>query len=195
MLAAILVADHIPVKSDFSNLAEVIRWCKEHDKECERIADNAKSLYNRLITVDGQLNYMQRMIEGFASKTWTHKQLSKDSGTVPNDSYLATTMRKISRGDWFDAGNLDYSKVNLDKFREPPRMSDQDKEGSSASAAPAIRSEHGYTDKGTNEGKRQRVERLQGSAAEAKKMKKKTTESLKERIQKGKVNMDKYKPK
>ena len=30
------------VKRDFSDLLEKIEWCKEHDKECQEIAENGK---------------------------------------------------------------------------------------------------------------------------------------------------------
>ena len=56
-----VVTDHIPVQADLSDLAEVITWCKTHDAECHQIVLNAERLYDRLINLEGQLDYMQLM--------------------------------------------------------------------------------------------------------------------------------------
>ncbi len=37
--------DHVPVKADLSDLAEKIRWCRENDVECRKIAKNVSELY------------------------------------------------------------------------------------------------------------------------------------------------------
>jgi Glycosyl transferase family 90 len=51
--------DHVPIKSDFSDLKEKIEWCRNHDSECQQIAINAKALYNQYISRDGILDYLQ----------------------------------------------------------------------------------------------------------------------------------------
>jgi hypothetical protein len=51
--------DHVPVKADLSDLREQIDWCRQHDDECRIIADNAKSLYDRFVSKEGILDYMQ----------------------------------------------------------------------------------------------------------------------------------------
>ncbi len=60
--------DHIPVKADLSDLADVIAWCKTHDAECKRIVENAEKLYSRLINLEGQLDYMQLMTYHIAKR-------------------------------------------------------------------------------------------------------------------------------
>ena len=113
------------MKSDFSDLAEVIKWCKEHDEECQRIAQNAMARYKNLINISGQLNYLQLMLYGFASRMRSHQVLAA-SGTeeTPTEdlqsSGIQNLLRSIGRGDWFDAGNLEYAKVQLDRFSNPP---------------------------------------------------------------------------
>jgi hypothetical protein len=51
--------DHVPVKADFSDLREKIEWCRENDDKCREIAENAKALYSKYISLEGILDYMQ----------------------------------------------------------------------------------------------------------------------------------------
>ena len=39
---------YIPVKKDFSDLAQILDWCHKHDKACERISKNAYKLYKKI---------------------------------------------------------------------------------------------------------------------------------------------------
>lgn len=50
---------YVPVASDLSNLFDQIRWCREHDFECQQIAQNAKDFYNKYLSKDGLLDYLQ----------------------------------------------------------------------------------------------------------------------------------------
>lgn len=61
-------ADHVPVKHDLSDLADVIAWCKSHDAECEKIASSSKALYERLVGKEGQLDYLQLMCHEIATR-------------------------------------------------------------------------------------------------------------------------------
>lgn len=51
--------DHVPVKADLSDLQEKIEWCRAHDEECEKIAQNARLLYDKYISREGILDYLQ----------------------------------------------------------------------------------------------------------------------------------------
>ena len=50
---------YILVKKDLSNLIEKIKWCIDHDKECKKIAENARKFYLEYLEKDGVLNYLQ----------------------------------------------------------------------------------------------------------------------------------------
>lgn len=64
--------DHVPIKADLSDLKEQIEWCRANDDKCREIAKNAKLLYERYISRDGILDYMQAtFIE--ISKRWIPK--------------------------------------------------------------------------------------------------------------------------
>ncbi len=49
------------MQADLSDLAEVLTWCKTHDAECKAIVGNAERLYERLMSKEGQLDYLQLM--------------------------------------------------------------------------------------------------------------------------------------
>jgi hypothetical protein len=53
---------YIPIKSDLSDLIEQIQWCIANDKKCKKIAQNAVSFYNKYLTKDAILDYMQNKL-------------------------------------------------------------------------------------------------------------------------------------
>ena len=53
---------YIPVKADLSDLYEKIEWCKQHDKECKRISENAYVFYKTSLSKDGILDYIQSLL-------------------------------------------------------------------------------------------------------------------------------------
>lgn len=50
---------YVPVNSNLDNLIEQIRWCIDNDKKCIKIANNAKLFYDKHLTKDSILDYMQ----------------------------------------------------------------------------------------------------------------------------------------
>lgn len=61
--------DHIPVKADMSDLQQQIEWCRENDAKCQEIAARAKDLYQRYVSRDGILDYMQAIFHEIAVRT------------------------------------------------------------------------------------------------------------------------------
>jgi len=59
-------ADHIPIKRDLSDLREKILWCRQNDDKCRMISRNAQSRYQRCISKEPLLDYLQVMMVGFA---------------------------------------------------------------------------------------------------------------------------------
>lgn len=68
---------YIPVKHDLSDLAEKIKWCKMNDDKCKIIAQNAKSLYNKIMNKDYILDYMKNILNNIS-----HKYSLKIGGNV-----------------------------------------------------------------------------------------------------------------
>jgi len=56
---------YISVKADLSNLKEKIYWCKNHDKECEEIANNAYEFHQNTFSRDNMYDYMIEKIKLF----------------------------------------------------------------------------------------------------------------------------------
>jgi hypothetical protein len=48
---------YLLIKRDFSNLKETIDWCRSHDKECKKIADNAYKIYKKCYNEEFILKY------------------------------------------------------------------------------------------------------------------------------------------
>lgn len=60
--------DHVPVKPDLSDLEEKIRWCREHDDECRKIAENAKALYEKYLARDALLDYVEMVCKSVSKR-------------------------------------------------------------------------------------------------------------------------------
>jgi hypothetical protein len=111
------LGDHIPVATDLSDLANVIQWCKTHDRECETIADNSKALYNRLIAYEGQLDYMQLVLHEIAARFRPSASLSIYRGLplkVP-----ALGLRPGASADWFGADHRWYVDCKIGLSEAP----------------------------------------------------------------------------
>lgn len=98
--------DHVPVKKDLSDLQEKLEWCHRNDDKCREIAANARQLYERFISRDGVLDYLQCICYEI-SKRWTNVSFG-GSNTVPSvldfpvenlNSVLASTSRKRAYTD------------------------------------------------------------------------------------------------
>jgi hypothetical protein len=50
---------YVPVKEDLSDLIVIIEWCKKHDKECKKIAENARNLYLTKLNKSGLFDYLE----------------------------------------------------------------------------------------------------------------------------------------
>lgn len=59
---------HVPIKSDLSDLEEKIEWCKTNDDKCKQIANNALAFYNKYITKDSVMDYLQLLCHRVSEK-------------------------------------------------------------------------------------------------------------------------------
>ena len=53
---------YIPVKEDLSDLIEKIEWCRNNDDKCQIITENAKKFYDKYLSVNGILDYWQKLL-------------------------------------------------------------------------------------------------------------------------------------
>jgi len=59
-------ADHITIKADYSDLREKILWCRENDEKCKMIAQNAQARWQRCLSKEPLLDYLQLITVRFA---------------------------------------------------------------------------------------------------------------------------------
>eukprot|EP00934_Nitzschia_sp_Nitz4_P003625 Nitzschia sp. Nitz4//scaffold318_size20451//5902//7917//NITZ4_008647-RA/size20451-processed-gene-0.3-mRNA-1//-1//CDS//3329547555//3615//frame0 len=60
--------DHVPVKADLSDLEEKIRWCREHDDECQQIAKNCMEFYEKYVARSALLDYIEMVTKHIAKR-------------------------------------------------------------------------------------------------------------------------------
>ncbi|KAL3912908.1 MAG: hypothetical protein SGILL_006701, partial [Bacillariaceae sp.] len=60
--------DHVPVKADLSDLEEKIRWCRENDDKCQKIAANCLELYEKYVARSGLLDYVEMVTKQIAKR-------------------------------------------------------------------------------------------------------------------------------
>jgi len=53
---------YVPVKEDLSDLIEKIKWCRENDDKCEKIAKNGRDFFLTFLQKDGVLDYTQKIL-------------------------------------------------------------------------------------------------------------------------------------
>jgi len=53
---------YVPVKEDLSDIIEIIKWCKDNDEKCKKIAANAMDFFKKYLSKDGILNYLQEKL-------------------------------------------------------------------------------------------------------------------------------------
>ena len=58
--------DHVPVKSDLSDLEDQIRWCRANDDKCREIGENAKKFYEQYVGRSALLDYVQMACKSMA---------------------------------------------------------------------------------------------------------------------------------
>ena len=92
-LTNIREANYIPVNKDMSDLVEKIRWCKNHDDECKAIGENAKKLYDKIITKKMITGYVAFLINKISDK---YKPIHQDGGGKKKKRSRRSRVRKRS---------------------------------------------------------------------------------------------------
>jgi len=57
---------YVPIKSDLSDIIEIIEWCKQNDDKCLQISKNALKLYNEKLGKDNLFDYTQNKLNKFS---------------------------------------------------------------------------------------------------------------------------------
>lgn len=73
---------YVPVKEDLSNLLDQIEWCLKHDEECKLMALEALKFYNKYLTKDGVLDYLQETLVQLV-KEYSGQDQSKKENVDP----------------------------------------------------------------------------------------------------------------
>jgi hypothetical protein len=60
--------DHVPVKSDLSDLEEKIRWCRANDDKCREIAKNCTEFYQKYVARSALLDYVEMVTKHIAKR-------------------------------------------------------------------------------------------------------------------------------
>jgi len=63
---------YVPIKEDLSDLYDRIRWCIDHDKECQEIARQARLFYDTYLSKKGILDYAQLLFVKIKKATGTY---------------------------------------------------------------------------------------------------------------------------
>ncbi len=94
----VLDADHIPIKKDYSDLLEKLEWCHNNDAKCEQIAANAKRFYEKYISKEGILDYLQCICVEIA-KRWKSVPsfLLSNPWTASTESSTALTVNGTTK--------------------------------------------------------------------------------------------------
>jgi len=63
--------DHVPVKADLSDLESQVQWCRDNDEKCKVIAKNAGVFYDKYLSREGLLDYLELLVGKIGERTAT----------------------------------------------------------------------------------------------------------------------------
>ena len=63
---------YIPVKSDLSDIIDIIKWCKVNDEKCFEIAKNAQNFYSKYLQKKSIFDYFQKIFVDLKEHTGTY---------------------------------------------------------------------------------------------------------------------------
>lgn len=66
---------YIPIKGDYSDLAEKIEWCKKNDDKVKKIVDNANKLMKKIMSKDFVVDYMGEILDNIGSKQFISEEV------------------------------------------------------------------------------------------------------------------------
>jgi hypothetical protein len=88
---------YLPIRADLSNLMETIRWCKEHDEECEQIAQGSLEIAQKISDKTFIENYFENVL--MISKTKSKsKSKSKSASSSSNRSQKIKVGKRCPNG-------------------------------------------------------------------------------------------------
>ena len=104
---------YVPVKEDLSDLIDMIKWCRNNDKKCEKIAINAKKFYMKYLQKEGMIDYMQKLLIDLKNKTGVY-------------FYNTQTPLKVQIDNEYKYNNIQtypITKKNISDIGKIPRQS------------------------------------------------------------------------
>ena len=87
---------YVPVKSDLSNLFEIIDWCIANDSKCKEISSNALKFHNEFLSKNSMLDYMQKIFVDLQS---TRKYTETNSIKIQRDLFISDFLKKNADSD------------------------------------------------------------------------------------------------
>jgi hypothetical protein len=108
---------YVPVMADLSDLFEKILWCRDNDQKCEEIANNAREFYNKYLTKNGVLDYLQILLLKIKEMTgyYFYNTLKvsdviteKQQNFFLQHKLLSPSKKSLPNLSIFQKGNRDY---------------------------------------------------------------------------------------
>ena len=73
---------YIPVKKDLTDLLTTIRWCKEHDKECEQLAQNSLKIALQVSDKEFVETYFETVLNSSSKSSNMSSSRSSSKGST-----------------------------------------------------------------------------------------------------------------
>lgn len=73
---------YVPIKEDLSDLISKIKWCKKHDNKCRKIAENAGAFYDKYLSKEGILDYLQNLFFALKKHMGEYFYNTKDPSSI-----------------------------------------------------------------------------------------------------------------
>lgn len=99
---------YVPVKGDCSDLIEKIQWCIDNDKECKKIANNAKKFYDKILSKKGMMTYLSNLLKTFPSFTYHRHIFSNHLYNIEKEYVMEKTGKTENTENTNNTNNTDF---------------------------------------------------------------------------------------
>jgi len=113
---------YVPVKEDLSDLIEQIKWCKNNDSECKKIAKNGLEFYNTYLNKNGIFDYVQQLLFQITPKNLNFPKYKKNIGIITiyrNDKKNTRLHQKRLFMYWINkllSNNCNYDIITVEQI-------------------------------------------------------------------------------
>lgn len=102
---------YVPVRKDLSDLIDQVKWCREHDEQCQQIALNAREFYDMYLQKRGIFDYIQKTLVNLKNKIGVYLY----NNITPLEHQITQEYREL-QSPWYPETNKTLQDITCIPF-------------------------------------------------------------------------------